>query len=107
MSLPPTCTNCGCIVKPDIVFYDEQIPNEALIATNELMTGADCLIVAGTSCKVMPAARIPTDVANQGGKIIEINREPVLGHLADLIVAGSFAEIMDCLAAELVREQGK
>jgi len=96
--LPPACTNCGSILKPDIVFFDEQIPNEALLGTNELLTGADCLIVAGTSCQVVPASRIVPDVAQQGGTIIEINREPNLGHLADLVLAGSFAEIMDRLA---------
>ncbi len=107
MPLPPTCPNCGAILKPDIVFFDEQIPNEALLGTNELLTGADCLIVAGTSCQVVPASRIVPEVAHQGGTIIEINLEPNLGHLADLVLAGSFAEIMDRLAAELVDEQGK
>ena len=107
MPLPPACTNCGSILKPDIVFFDEQIPNEALLGTNELLTGADCLIVAGTSCQVVPASRIVPEVAHQGGTIIEINLEPNLGHLADLVLAGSFAEIMDRLATELVDEQGK
>jgi NAD-dependent deacetylase len=107
MSLPPVCTNCGSILKPDIVFYDEQIPNEALIGARELVKGADCLIVAGTSCQVMPAARIPTDVAHQGGTIIEINREPTLGQLAEQVLQGSFAEIMARLAVELIGEEWK
>lgn len=107
MPLPPACTNCGSILKPDIVFFDEQIPNEALLGTNELLTGADCLIVAGTSCQVVPASRIVPEVSRQGGTIIEINLEPNLGHLADLVLAGSFAEIMGHLATELVGVQGK
>ena len=68
------------------------------------MAGADCLIVAGTSCQVMPAALIPSDIAQQGGTIIEINREPTLDSLADLVLAGSFSDIMHKLAAELFCE---
>ena len=102
LPLPPACSNCGSILKPDIVFFDEQIPNEALVGTNELLTGADCLIVAGTSCQVVPASRIVPDASSQGATIIEINLEPNLGQLADLVLAGSFAEIMERLATELV-----
>jgi NAD-dependent deacetylase len=104
MSLPPACPDCSSILKPDITFYDEQISDAALRGADELVAGADCLIVAGTSCQVIPAALIPTDVANQGGTIIEINREPTLGTLADLVLVGSFSDIMHKLAAELTGE---
>jgi len=104
--LPPRCSSCGSILKPDIVFFDEQIPPRALAYSDELLSGADCLIVAGTSGQVMPAALIPSRLAGQGGAIIEINREPVLGHLAGLVLAGSFAEIMNALAAESSKSPG-
>lgn len=100
-SLPPLCPNCGNIMKPDIIFFDEQIPPNTLAWTDELMADADLLLVAGTSCQVMPAALIPSRMKRQGGKIIELNREPALGHLADLVLAGSFAAIMTPLADEL------
>jgi NAD-dependent deacetylase len=103
--LPPHCPDCGSILKPDIVFFDEQIPPRALAWSDELVTGADCLFVAGTSGQVMPAALIPPRLARQGGTIIEINREPALGHLADLVLTGSFAEIMTALAAELAENR--
>lgn len=99
--MPPRCPACGSILKPDIVFFDEEIPPLALAWAEDLLTGADCLVVAGTSCQVMPAALIPARVARRGGVIIEINREPALEHLADLILAGSFAETMTALASEL------
>ena len=101
MALPPLCPNCGYIVKPDIVFFDERIKEEILCKADELTKGADCLIVAGTSCQVMPAALIPSRVSQHGGTIIEINKEPALGALADLVLAGSFSAIMTELLAEL------
>jgi NAD-dependent deacetylase len=104
MSLPPACPDCSSILKPDIIFFDERISDAALSRADELVAGADCLIVAGTSCQVVPAALIPSDVAQQGGTIIEINREPTLGNLADLVLVGSFSDIMHKLAAELFGE---
>lgn len=105
--LPPVCPDCGSILKPAIVFFDEPIPQEALDGSRELLRGADCLIVAGTSGQVVPAARLVPEAARQGATIIEINREPNLGPLADLVLAGSFAEIMAQLAKELVGAEGE
>lgn len=104
MALPPPCPICNSILKPDITFFDERINTEALTGADELVSGADCLIVAGTSCQMMPAALIPSNVAHQGGTVIEINREPTLGTLADLVLVGSFSAIMRKLAAELKAE---
>ncbi len=101
LSLPPHCPACASILKPDIVFFDELIPASALAWSDELVNGADCLLVAGTSGQVMPAAQIPARIARQGGTIIEINREPALDQLADLVLVGSFATIMTALAFEL------
>ncbi|GAB4341873.1 MAG: NAD-dependent protein deacylase Cob1 [Desulfobulbaceae bacterium] len=100
MRLPPRC-DCGNILKPDIVFFDERIPAEALARTEELIEQADVLIVAGTSCRVAPASSIPHLVSRRGGGIIEVNREPVLEGLADVVLAGNFAAIMPALAAAL------
>ena len=104
MSLPPTCPDCSSILKPDITFFDEQLSDAALSCADKLVAGADCLIVAGTSCQVMPAALIPSDAANQGGTIIEINRGPTLDTLAAPVLAGSFSDIMHKLATELSGE---
>ncbi len=101
MALPPLCPSCGHIIKPDIVFFDERIDEEMLCKADELTNGADCLIVAGTSCQVMPAALIPSRVSQYGGTIIEINKEPALVALADLVLAGSFSAIMTELVNEL------
>ncbi len=101
LDLPPRCCRCGELLKPDIVFFDEQIPPSVLSETGDLVRQADLLIVAGTSCQVMPAATIPATLLAQGGKIIEINREPVLATQAEVVLEGSFARIMSQLAGAL------
>lgn len=100
IELPPRC-GCGEVLKPDVVFFDEAIPPEALSKTENLMSTADVLIVAGTSCQVAPASSIPFQVKRRGGVIIEINLEPALGDMADISLAGKFAKTMTMLVAAL------
>lgn len=101
MDLPPHCSSCDALLKPGIVFFDEQIPPSALRETQDLVHQADLLLVAGTSCQVFPAATIPATLLAQGGKIIEINREPVLSSQAEVVLDGSFAKRMVQLVAML------
>jgi NAD-dependent deacetylase len=100
-SLPPQCTSCNAILKPDIVFYDERIPETVLARTEQMLASADLLLVAGTSCQVQPAARIPFIVFNRGGKIIETNREPALSHMAAVTLEGNFSTVMEKLLERL------
>lgn len=101
MALPPKCGFCSAILKPDVVFFDEQIPTLALQQTEDLLKGADLLLVAGTSCQVVPASMIPGRVHRSGGSIIEINREPALQGVADISFAAGFSETMTALADTL------
>jgi len=103
MQLPPLC-RCSAILKPEVVFFDEAIPDRALTMTENLIREADVLIVAGTSCQVVPASLIPSWFKQKGGKIIEINREPVLTGLADVCLVGEFSVTMSRLAASLEQE---
>lgn len=101
-AMPPRCTDCKAILKPDIIFFDERIPHPVLQKTEAMLAGANLLLVAGTSCQVPPAANIPVKVYNRGGTIIEVNREPVLQHLAAVTLEGNFSTIMEKLARRLV-----
>jgi NAD-dependent deacetylase len=95
--LPPHCAACDTILKPDIVFYDEHIPDITFARSGELLNSADLLLVAGTSCQTEPAARIPHHIYNKGGGIIEINKEPALGHLAAITLQGNFTTVVEKL----------
>ena len=101
MAVPPLCAGCRAILKPDVVFFDEQIPPQALRDTERLLRGADLLLVAGTSCEVMPAALIPRQVLGQGGDLIEINLVPVLAGIARISLAGKFTEVMSAIVDQM------
>lgn len=98
--LPPLC-GCGAVLKPDLVFFDEVIPAQALRRTEQLLAQAGVLIVAGTSCQVAPASFLPLSFRRKGGAIIEINLEPALSGVADITLPGNFTQLMTGLAAVL------
>ncbi|MBN1278044.1 MAG: NAD-dependent deacylase [Deltaproteobacteria bacterium] len=79
---PPRC-ECGRILKPDVVFFGEAIPEKALNKSFMLASSAQALILIGTSAVVSPANTIPGITKRNGGKIIEINKEKT--HLTDSI----------------------
>ena len=100
MAVPPACPApvergaCATILKPDVVFFDEMIPGEAIAGAARLVQGATLILVAGTSCEVYPASEIPVQVRRQGGKVVEINVEPAAELDAELRLTGKFGELM-------------
>lgn len=69
----PKC-ECGGIVKPDVVLYGEQLPNDAVCGAIDAIASCDCLVVGGTSLTVYPAASF---VRYFGGKyLVLINKQP-------------------------------
>ena len=79
---PPRC-DCGRILKPDVVFFGEAIPQDALSRSFQLASAAQALLVAGTSAVVSPANSIPAIAKRNGARIIEINMERT--HLTDTV----------------------
>ena len=71
-TLPPKC-ECGGVLKPDFVFFEEGIPSEAQSESQKMIDKADLLIIIGTTGEVMPAAYLPHMAKRHGAKIIEIN----------------------------------
>lgn len=101
--LPPTCRECGGLLKPDFVFFGEGIPQEALGASYEAAHLSDVLIVIGTTGDVMPANQIPFMAKSNGCRIIEINTEPsnYTSEITDIFIRGGAGETMEKLALEL------
>ena len=69
----PTC-DCGGIVKPDVVLYEEQLNDRTVSKAIAAISNADLLIVGGTSLTVYPAAGF---LGYYGGnRLVLINRDP-------------------------------
>ena len=72
----PRCDVCGGIVKPDVVFFGESLPVNALTEAEREARTADLMLVLGTSLTVYPAAAVPEITLQSGGKVAIINRDP-------------------------------
>ena len=58
----PICKHCGGNVKPDIVFFGEQLPDKFYRLLKKDLPQADLLLVMGTSLNVAPVSQIPNMV---------------------------------------------
>jgi NAD-dependent deacetylase len=100
--LPPRCPSCYGIVKADTVHFGEPIPPDVLEVCFRETRQADCMLVAGTSALVYPAASFPQMVKQRGGGLIEVNLDDTpLTPLADCSLRGPFAEILPTLVEQV------
>ncbi|MGQ9484621.1 MAG: SIR2 family NAD-dependent protein deacylase [Desulfosoma sp.] len=70
--LPPRCA-CGGPMRPNFVFFGEDIPRAAYLQAMHMMERCDLLLVVGTSATVAPASYLPLMAKNRGGFLIEVN----------------------------------
>lgn len=89
----PKCDECGGIIKPDVVLYEEGLDNDTVNGAVNAIMKADCLIVAGTSLTVYPAAGF---IRYFGGKyFVLINRdETPMDSSADLVIREKVGEVL-------------
>jgi NAD-dependent deacetylase len=72
--LPPRCT-CNGILKPDCIFFGEEIPQIAWLESQVEIEAADALLIIGSTGEVFPAASLPYQAAGKAARIVEINPE--------------------------------
>lgn len=88
----PLC-DCGGIIKPDVVLYEEALPEDTVMQAVEDIRSADTLIVAGTSLTVYPAASYVRCFG--GDHMILINRDATpYDHMADLVIHDKVGEVL-------------
>ena len=89
----PECDVCGGTVKPDVVLYEEGLDNSTIEGAVSAIAAADCLIVAGTSLNVYPAAGF---IRYFNGKhFVLINRDPTpADSMADFVIHGKVGEVL-------------
>ena len=88
----PRC-ECGGIVKPDVVLYEESLDEETLVRSVRAIEEADLMIVGGTSLAVYPAAGLLRYF--QGDNLVVINKTPTLAdRSASLLIRDPIAKTL-------------
>ena len=92
----PRCERCGGVVKPSVVLYGEPLDHYVTTGACREISRCDCLIVAGTSLHVDPAASMLRYFRGGTRNLVVINREDTpADSRATLVLRGEIAGIMD------------
>ncbi|MCF8104564.1 MAG: NAD-dependent deacylase [Desulfohalobiaceae bacterium] len=98
-SVPLLCRECKGLVRPDVVFFGESIPQSAHARSLNLVQAADLILIAGTSGEVAPANTLPDKVKRNQGRIIEINLgRTAYTQISDIRFDGPVEEVLPKLA---------
>lgn len=90
----PRC-GCGGVLRPDVVWFGESIPQDIWQASIEFVATADVALICGTSSVVWPAAAIPEIAQRGGAKTIEVNLEPTqVSALVNVSLMGKAGDIL-------------
>ncbi len=100
----PRCPECGGILKPNAILFQEQLPRLAWEAARAAAGQADLMIVVGSSLEVMPVAGLPMRALEAGAHLIVINHSPTyIDSRADVVLDMDVAEVLPRIM-ELVQD---
>lgn len=70
---PPRCPDCGSLLRPNVVWFGEALPVDALYRSRTASRSADLFLTVGTSALVYPAAALPIEALHRGAVTVEVN----------------------------------
>lgn len=92
---PPRCAVCGGLLRPDVVWFGESLPQATWAAARAAAQRAEVFLTIGTSGLVAPAASLPLEALAAGAALIEINPQPTpLSGRAHLSLRGPAGELL-------------
>lgn len=98
----PRCS-CGAPYKPDVVLFDEGLPQGIFWLARQALEQCDLLLVAGTSLEVAPVCDLPLVAARRGARVVIVNLAPTyLDAQADVVIADDVATAVPALVRAAV-----
>jgi NAD-dependent deacetylase len=98
----PRCVRCGAFLRPDVVWFEELLPADALADAEDAARRCDLLLVVGTSAEVYPAAGLPMLARKGGATVVEINPNPTaFSSHADYVLRGASGSVLPALVESL------
>jgi len=91
----PRCEKCGDLLRPDVVWFGENLPVKILNQSMDAARNCDLFFSIGTSTIVYPAAALPFIAHDSGAYVVEVNPQTTdLSRVADCVLTGKAGEIM-------------
>jgi NAD-dependent deacetylase len=101
----PRCPNCGNVLKPDVVLFEEQLPFRTWLQAQTETNECDLMLVCGSSLEVIPVAHLPYQALESGAHLIVVNDTPTyIDERADVVLREDVAEVVPRIAAEVIHE---
>ena len=100
--VPPKCPRCGGFLRPDVVWYEEALPEGPAEAAFHASRECDVFLCVGTSAIVYPAASLPLEALANQATVIEINPDATpLSPKAGYVLNGPAGIILPALLTRL------
>jgi NAD-dependent deacetylase len=100
--VPPKCPACGGLLRPDVVWFEEPMPEQETGLAFQLSRRCDLFFSIGTSAIVYPAASLPFEALESGATVVEINPQPTpLTEKADFALASAAGVVVPALLNSL------
>lgn len=106
--VPPQCPHCGGPLRPDVVWFEEPLPEAEMEAAMQATQNCDVFLSIGTSTVVYPAASLPFEALRSGATVIEINPQPTpFTAQAHFVFPGAAGVVLPELLANLKSKSTK
>jgi NAD-dependent deacetylase len=100
--LPPKCPKCNGRFRPDVVWFGEMLPHEAIETSMRATHKAELFFTIGTSGAVQPAASLPIVAKKNGALVVEVNLEPSeVSFVCDIKYHGKSGEILPQIVSKI------
>jgi len=102
----PHCRFCHGIIRPDVVWFGEMLPEGVFEAASDAATRCELFLTIGTSAVVYPAASLPLTARRNGAYVVEINMEPTeISHQVNETLLGKAGELLPQLVT--IKEESR
>ena len=100
--VPPKCPNCGGLLRPDVVWFEEPMPETEMELAARASATCEIFLSIGTSTVVYPAAALPGESKRNGAVVVEINPQPTpFTDQADFVLTGAAGIVLPKLLAKI------
>jgi NAD-dependent deacetylase len=98
---PPSCPICNNLLRPEVVFFGEDLPASEIERAVKVSKSADLFIVMGSSLVVMPAALMPGYAKSEGIPVVILNKmETPYDSMADIVINDKLSNIISAIEVE-------
>ncbi len=98
----PRCARCGGLLRPNVVLFEEMLPRDAYSRAEEACARCDVLLIVGSSLEVYPVAGLPHLAAEQGARLVIVNRDPTpCDRIADVVLRAPAGDALPAIVAAI------